>query len=83
MSSRRWIFSNPEADITNFLVPGENHIRVEASSTLFNAVKARVEELEYVGIGPLLPFLYTEIPYQPYGLVGPVKTRVLRKVVLE
>lgn len=73
--------SNPEVDIAEFLNPGDNHIRVEASSTPFNAVKSRLDQLE--SVGSLIAPLYRVPSYQRFGLVDPVTTRELRKVALE
>ncbi|KAJ3540266.1 hypothetical protein NM208_g5143 [Fusarium decemcellulare] len=77
--------SNAEAYVTELLVLGENRIKVEVSSNLFNAVKARIDSI-YTGGDPVSPQFraqYTGADWQAYGLVGPVTTRVLRKVVIE
>lgn len=71
-----------QLDISNYLIPGNNSIRVETASTLFNAVKARVDWVKAYGQGPLNPELYTSADWQPHGLVGPVRVKTLRKAVL-
>ncbi|KAM6504798.1 hypothetical protein FSOLCH5_015288 [Fusarium solani] len=70
------------ADISNFVVEGENTVKVEVSSTLFNAVKARVDWVKNMGSGPSVPDFYNAADWQPYGLVGPVYVRTLRKVIV-
>lgn len=69
-------------DISDFLVKGTNTLRVEMASTLFNAVKARVDYVKANGIGPAAPILYTSVGWQKHGLVGPVSIKNLRKVSL-
>ncbi|KAH7020387.1 hypothetical protein EDB80DRAFT_821289, partial [Ilyonectria destructans] len=74
--------SDAEVDISKFVVRGENTVQVEVSSTLFNAVKARVDWVKNMGQGPAVPDFYTAADWQAYGLVGPVRVRALRKVVV-
>lgn len=69
-------------DVSDYLIPGSNSIRIEVASTLFNAVKARVDLVKTNGIGPLYPEIYTLAEWQPHGLLGPVKIRTLRKVLV-
>ncbi|KLU82943.1 hypothetical protein MAPG_02010 [Magnaporthiopsis poae ATCC 64411] len=72
-------------DISQYLLApgrGPNSIRVEVTSTLFNAVKARVDFVKTNGIGPNVPQFYTAAAWQPHGLIGPVRVRTLRKVTL-
>ncbi|KAH6879846.1 hypothetical protein B0T10DRAFT_412921 [Thelonectria olida] len=71
-----------ELDISDYLKPGNNIIRVETSSTLFNAVKARSHVIKTNGGGPLDPEMYDSASWQPHGLVGPVRIKSLRKVTL-
>ncbi|KAI9170771.1 hypothetical protein HJFPF1_00242 [Paramyrothecium foliicola] len=66
-------------DISDYLVTGTNSIRVETASTMFNAVKARVNFVKTYGFGPLDPELYTSVDWQAHGLVGPVRVKMLRK----
>ena len=75
--------ADAELDVTNFIVPGENTIRVEVSSTLFNAVKARWGSLFTAGMPVMFEEAYKDAPEQKYGLIGPVSLRVLRKVVVD
>ncbi|KAJ7184135.1 hypothetical protein C8R46DRAFT_1343283 [Mycena filopes] len=62
--------SFPSVDITKFVVTGSNALRVEAASTLLNAINA-VPEIETLGILRSL----TDFPVanQDYGLVKPVQ----------
>ncbi|SCO90267.1 uncharacterized protein FRV6_14395 [Fusarium oxysporum] len=69
-------------DISDYIKPGPNIIRVETSSTLFNAVKARSHVIKTNGVGPLDPNMYNSASWQPQGLVGPVRIKSLRKVVI-
>lgn len=71
-----------QVDISDYLVSGSNTIRVEVASTLFNAVKARVDYVKANGVGPAAPVLYTSADWQKHGLVGPVSVKSLRKVSL-
>ncbi|KAG4264796.1 hypothetical protein FPRO03_00080 [Fusarium proliferatum] len=71
-----------QVDVSDYLVKGTNTIRVEVASTLFNAVKARVDYVKANGIGPAAPILYTSADWQKHGLIGPVSIKSLRKVSL-
>ncbi|KAJ9412684.1 hypothetical protein QL093DRAFT_2539193 [Fusarium oxysporum] len=73
---------DPQIDISSFLVSGSNLIRIEVASTLFNAVKARVDYVKTNGVGPAAPPLYTAMDWQQHGLVGPVIVKSLRRVDL-
>ncbi|CAG7560633.1 unnamed protein product [Fusarium equiseti] len=69
-----------QLDISDYVKPGNNFIRVETSSTLFNAVKARSDIVKTYNIGPLDPESYDSASWQPHGLVGPVRVKALQKV---
>ncbi|KLP00038.1 Uncharacterized protein Y057_8592 [Fusarium fujikuroi] len=69
-----------QVDVSDYLVKGTNKIRVQVASTLFNAVKARVDYVKANGIGPAAPILYTSADWQKHGLVGPVSIKSLRRV---
>ncbi|KAI1031719.1 hypothetical protein LB504_000062 [Fusarium proliferatum] len=71
-----------QVDVSDYLVKGTNKIRVQVASTLFNAVKARVDYVKANGIGPAAPILYTSTNWQKHGLIGPVSIKSLRKVSL-
>ncbi|KAI0475378.1 hypothetical protein GGR56DRAFT_510973 [Xylariaceae sp. FL0804] len=62
----------------------QHELRVEVSSTLFNAVKAGLADgsVESIGYGAEDPSLYTDSDWAAYGLVGPVRLGVLRSVVV-
>ncbi|KAL2851122.1 hypothetical protein BJY01DRAFT_245062 [Aspergillus pseudoustus] len=64
-------------------VTGENTLRVEVSSNLFNAVSIRIDELRTGGGGQLFEGIYEGIPLQGYGLRGEARITVLRGVELE
>jgi hypothetical protein len=74
--------ANPTADITSFVVDETNEIRVEVTTTLFNAVKANVDRVFSIGYGPQTPTYYTDEDWQESGLIGPVEIRTLKKVVI-
>ncbi|KAK3356690.1 hypothetical protein B0T25DRAFT_451217 [Lasiosphaeria hispida] len=69
-------------DITVLLRDGANEAAVEAASTLFNAVKARVNDVRSVGKGVQVPRYYTQVAWAEGGLSGEVVIRGLRRVVL-
>ncbi|KAL6922539.1 hypothetical protein FSST1_006565 [Fusarium sambucinum] len=69
-----------QIDVSDYLVSGSNTVRVEVASTLFNAVKARVDYVKANGIGPASPVLYTSVDWQKHGLIGPVFVKSLRKI---
>jgi hypothetical protein len=71
-----------QVDVSDYLVSGPNTIKVEVASTLFNAVKARVDDVKANGIGPAAPVLYTAADWQKHGLIGPVSVKTLRKASL-
>ncbi|SCO30892.1 uncharacterized protein FFMR_02093 [Fusarium fujikuroi] len=71
-----------QVDVSDYLVKGTNKIRVQVASTLFNAVKARVDYVKANGIGLAAPILYTSTDWQKHGLIGPVSIKSLRKVSL-
>lgn len=75
--------SNTEADIFEYVVPGENDIRVEILSNFFNAVKVTVDSLLTDGDPVREPTRYSEEPFQDFGLVGPVTTKVFRKLIVQ
>lgn len=74
--------TSPVADITNFVVDGENSIEIEVTTTLFNAVKANVDRVFSIGYGPQTPAYYTEADWQEYGLLGPVELSIMRKMIV-
>ncbi|KAF6530435.1 hypothetical protein HZS61_001747 [Fusarium oxysporum f. sp. conglutinans] len=71
-----------QIDVSDYLVAGRNTIRVEVASTLFNAVKARVDYVKANGVGPAATALYTFADWQKHGLIGPVSIKSLCKVSL-
>jgi hypothetical protein len=74
--------SDPVVDISDLVVPGENTVRIEVTSTLFNAVKARLTSLRSVGMSPNKQEYYTKVNYTAYGLIGPVVVEVLDRAVI-
>ncbi|KAJ0418694.1 hypothetical protein BJY00DRAFT_314604 [Aspergillus carlsbadensis] len=65
---------------SEYLVGGENTIRVEVSSNLLNAVMVRIDDLLTGGGNVLFPGLYDDIPSQEYGLGGQLNITMLRAV---
>lgn len=58
-------------------------MRVEVTSSLLNAVKARGPEvLKSASLGPRNPDLITVPDYDEFGLVGLVTGQVLRRVTV-
>ncbi|TLS30036.1 hypothetical protein PpBr36_02246 [Pyricularia pennisetigena] len=74
--------SAAQVDISPYVVSGQNSVRVEVASTLFNAVKARIDGVKNFGLGPNVPQFYTAVDWQRHGLVGPVQVTTLRRVSL-
>ncbi|KAK3314019.1 hypothetical protein B0H66DRAFT_630330 [Apodospora peruviana] len=61
---------------------GDNEIVVETSSTLFNAVKARVNDLRTIGNSIHYPEDYSGPTWKEFGLVGEVVVKTWRRVSL-
>lgn len=74
--------TNPVADITNFVVDGENSIEIEVTTTPFNAIKANVNRVFSISYSPQTPAYYIEADWQESGLVGPVELSILRKIIV-
>ncbi|KAI0602064.1 hypothetical protein F4775DRAFT_298683 [Biscogniauxia sp. FL1348] len=72
--------TNPVVDISDFIVNGNNSLKVQVTTSLFNAVKANVDRVSSYASGPDIPTYYTEEDWQEFGLVGPVELRTLRKL---
>ncbi|KAI5919751.1 hypothetical protein F4810DRAFT_465504 [Camillea tinctor] len=72
--------TNPVVDISGFIVDGNNNLKVQVTTSLFNAVKANVDLVFSYGSGPETPAYYTEEDWQEFGLIGPVELRTLRKL---
>lgn len=71
------------ADVTEYLISGRNSLRVEVTSSLFNAVKSRgPEALRSASLGPRNPDLITEPDFDEFGLIRPVSGQVLRIVTV-
>ncbi|KAK0710720.1 hypothetical protein B0H67DRAFT_635319 [Lasiosphaeris hirsuta] len=72
-------------DVTGLLVSdggGVNEVVVEASSTLFNAVKARAGDVRSVGKGVQVPRYYSQVGWAEGGVAGEVVLKGWRRVVL-
>ncbi|RFU24424.1 hypothetical protein B7463_g11914, partial [Scytalidium lignicola] len=74
--------ANPELEISGWLVKGENQIKEEVSSTLFNTVKAQAGNIMIAGEGPRNPTYYTIPSYQDFGLLRPVTIKTLRRIII-
>ena len=59
--------SDPNSDISHWVVSGKNHIRIQVSSTLFNVVKVRIDSVRSTGVGPVNPKTYTEMENASLG----------------
>lgn len=71
------------SDVTEYLVDGRNSVRVEVTSSLFSAVKARGSEaLKSASLGPRNPDLITGPDFEEFGLIGPVVCKVLSRVTV-
>lgn len=70
-------------DITELLTTEtKNEVVVEVTSTLFNAVKARMGDLRSAGMGVHVPKYYTDVQWADFGLVGEVVVKAWRRVLL-
>lgn len=76
--------ADPRADMTQYLVHGLNTIRVEVSSTLFNAVKARMNSstTAYVPLTLTNAAFYEDTDYMSFGLLEPVVVSMMTRVQL-
>ncbi|KAK2762365.1 secreted protein [Colletotrichum kahawae] len=70
--------TEPVADISSFIITGNNTLKVEVTTTLFNSIKANVDRVFSIGFGPQTPTYYTETAWENFGLIGPVELRSLR-----
>ncbi len=75
--------SHPVSEVSDWVRPGPNEIRIEASSTLFNAVKARLRTPTTATEVPDHPEYFSKPGYARFGLVGPVVVQFLRRVVID
>ncbi|KAK5655045.1 hypothetical protein OQA88_5944 [Cercophora sp. LCS_1] len=69
-------------DVSSFLKQGQNEVVVEVTSTLFNAVKARMNDVKSIGKGIHVPKYYSEVNWADFGLVGEVVVKSWRKFKL-
>jgi hypothetical protein len=76
--------TDPRADVTEYLMQGLNTLCVEVSSTLFNAVKARMRSTTtaYVPLELTNAAFYEDNDYMPFGLLGPVVMTPMSRVKL-
>jgi hypothetical protein len=74
--------ANPVSDVSDLVVEGTNEMKIEVTSTLFNAVKANIDHIKSTGFGVQTPSYYTDADWAEFGLIGPVELRVARKVVI-
>lgn len=78
----RFLFNNPSAsNPSSGERKNEVEIVIEVSSTLFNAVKARVKDVKSVGMGVRVPRYYEGV-WREFGLVGEVVVKRWRVVRL-
>ncbi|KAJ3960348.1 hypothetical protein N0V92_003020 [Colletotrichum tropicale] len=74
--------TDPVADISRFIITGNNTLRVEVTTTLFNSVKANVDRVFSIGFGPQTPTYYTEAAWEKFGLIEPVELRSIRSLTV-
>ncbi|CZR63542.1 uncharacterized protein PAC_13439 [Phialocephala subalpina] len=76
--------ADSRADVTQYVGQGLNTIRVEVSSTLFNAVKARVNSTmtAYIPLALTNAPFYEDNDYMPFGLLGPVVVTLMTRIKL-
>ncbi|KAI8305015.1 hypothetical protein K4K59_012523 [Colletotrichum sp. SAR11_240] len=70
------------ADISRFIITGNNTLRIEVTTTLFNSVKANVDRVFSIGFGPQTPTYYTEAAWEKFGLIEPVELRSIRTLTI-
>ncbi|KAL5360501.1 hypothetical protein BJX96DRAFT_165211 [Aspergillus floccosus] len=66
-------YQAPKIDITPYLVDGDNRVRVEVPSVMWNYIRTLMDEIRYVSAGPGLLQLGGVPPPVDNGLVGDVK----------
>ncbi|KAK0613195.1 hypothetical protein B0T14DRAFT_410679, partial [Immersiella caudata] len=70
-------------DISSFVkIGGDNQVVIEVTSTLFNAVKARMNDVRSISKGIHVPRYYSQVDWADFGLVGEVVVKSWRKVKL-
>lgn len=71
-------------DISNYIEPGEDYtLMIEVTSTLFNRIKATANSTMIWGrVAGVEQPLYNVLPYEEYGLVGPVSVQWTNKETL-
>ncbi|KAF5525682.1 hypothetical protein CGCA056_v003743 [Colletotrichum aenigma] len=74
--------TDPVADISPFIITGNNTLRDEVTTTLFNSVKANVDQVFSIGFGPQTPTYYTEAAWEKFGLIEPVEFRSFRTLTV-
>ncbi|KAJ0270470.1 hypothetical protein COL940_011644 [Colletotrichum noveboracense] len=74
--------TDPVADISSFIITGNNTLKVEVTTTLFNSVKANVDRVFSIGLGPQTPTYYTEAAWEKFGLIEPVEFRSFRTLTV-
>lgn len=71
-------------DISEYITPDENYtLMIEVTSTLFNRIKATANSTMIWGhVAGMEQPLYNELPYEEYGLIGPVSVQWTSKHTL-
>lgn len=70
--------TDPVADISRFIITGNNTLKIEVTATLFNSVKENLDRVFSIGLGPQTPTYYTEASWEKFGLIEPVELRSFR-----
>ncbi|EUC43134.1 hypothetical protein COCMIDRAFT_7366 [Bipolaris oryzae ATCC 44560] len=75
--------TNPVVEVSKLVKNGNNVIKVEVTSSLFNAVKVNIDSVLSIGGAPTNKTVYTSQDWHEFGLVGPVQLKTYRKVRVE
>ena len=75
--------ADARVDIADFVRQGSNTLRVNVTSSLFNAVKARVDTILISGVPlSLVNPVYESAPLAEFGLIGPVILQPVQRIPL-
>ncbi|EMD67440.1 hypothetical protein COCSADRAFT_157824 [Bipolaris sorokiniana ND90Pr] len=75
--------TNSIVEISKLVKSGNNVMKVEVTTSLFNAVKENIDNVLSIGVGPTNKTVYTSQDWHEFGLVGPVQLRPYWKVRVE
>lgn len=75
--------TNPIVEVLKLVQNGNNFMKVEVTTSLFNSVKENIDNALSIGFGPTNKTFYTSQDWHKFGLVGPVQLRTYRKMEVE